>query len=551
MQKIFNRYGLHFNVFVFPVSAGLIALFLFFGVAFPEQTGDIAGLVQDGLATYLGWFYILAVGGFLFFSIWLYFSPYGRIRLGPDDAKPDFSRLSWFAMLFSAGMGIGLIFWSVAEPVTHFANPPFSEPGTVEAARDAMQFTFFHWGLHAWGIYIVIGLALAYFTHRKNKPLSIRSALEPIFGERIHGLIGDVIDTFAVLGTLFGIATSLGLGVMQVNAGLHYIGVLDLSLENQLLLIAIITFAATISVVSGLERGILWLSNMNIALGTILLLFVFLAGPTIFLLKSFVQNTGDYTQRLITSTFWNAAYQDSNWQKSWTIFYWAWWISWSPFVGIFIARISRGRTIREFVLGVLLAPTLLTFFWLSVFGNTAIHMDLFEGGVISAVSETAPGMPSDAVIANAESTAVFHDNAIAAILYEDYTNNVPRALYLMLERLPVNDVFISLASLLGTFVVASYFITSSDSGSLVIDIITAGGHHDPPVSQRIFWALLEGGVAATLLYTGGTKALEALQTASITTALPLTIILVLICWGLVRALRQDLRLSKRKESEKQ
>ena len=506
-MKIFNKFGLHLNPYVSIFSAVLIFLFVFLGVAFTKATKTYFGNMLDFLGTYVGWFYILCVGFYVIFVIWLYFSPFGRIRLGPDDEKPQFSYMSWFAMLFSAGMGIGLVFYSVAEPMTHYLKPPIGEPRTVDAAQRSMITTFFHWGLHAWAIYIVMGLALAYFTHRMKMPLSLRSAFYPLIGKRVEGAAGNIIDTFAVLGTLFGLATSLGLGVMQVNAGLDYTGVMELSTENQIILIGLITMAATISVVTGLEKGILYLSNFNIILGFILLLFVFFTGPTLFILKSWVQSMGDYFQQFIHLTYWTAAYKGEteawrDWQKNWTLFYWAWWIAWSPFVGMFIARISKGRTIREFILGVSLVPTIVTFFWLTVFGNTAIWFDLFGGG--------------------AENIA----NAVGD------SRTMPTALFMLLDKLP----FASITALIATVVITGYFVTSSDSGSLVIDMITAGGHHEPPVKQRIFWAIMEGLVAAVLLLAGG---LVALQTAALTTALPLSIVLILICWGLVRQLRKD------------
>lgn len=508
----FTKYGLHLNPFVFFVSAGLIVIFLIVGFFYPAQAGFFAKSIQNFLATYLGWFYILAVGFFLMFVIYLFFSPYSKIRLGKDNEKPEFGYLSWFAMLFSAGMGIGLVFYGVAEPIMHYASPPIGEPQTIETARKAMQITFFHWGLHAWAIYIVMGLSLAYFCHRLDMPLSIRSAFYPLLGKRIYGWPGNLIDTFAVFGTMFGIATSLGLGVQQINSGMEYIGLLEKVPDglaanqntNLYWLIAGITLIATLSVISGLERGIVWLSKINIALALFLLLFVFFAGPdTMFIIKSFIQNTGDYLQQLITLTFWNGAYQkNTDWQKSWTLFYWAWWISWAPFVGIFVARISRGRTIREFIFGVLIIPTLITFFWLSVFGNTAIFIEMnMEASLAQLVSNS---------------------------------DQIPQALYHVLDFLPLS----TFTALLATIVVTAFFVTSSDSGSLVIDIITAGGHTNPPLIQRVFWAVMEGAVAAILLYAGG---LAALQTAAITTALPMTVIMLFMCWGLIKALSQEIK----------
>ncbi len=486
------------NAPVFLVSAVLIAIFVAIGAILPDRLAAILTLLQDGIVARFGWFYILSVAFFLGFVLWLLISPYGHVRLGKDDDEPEYNRLSWFSMLFSAGMGIGLLFFSVAEPILHFSDPRHGDGGGIDAATRAMTTTFFHWGLHAWAIYIVVGLSLAYFAYRHDLPLTIRSALYPLLGERIHGPIGHAVDVMAVFGTLFGVATSLGLGVMQVNAGLDYLGVLPNSTHNQLFLIGGITLAATASVVSGVDAGIRRLSELNLLLGLVLLLFVFLEGPSSFLLASLVENVGQYASNVVPLTFRTDAFVGTEWQKSWTMFYWGWWISWSPFVGMFIARVSRGRTIREFVLGVLFVPTLLTFLWMVVFGNTAIYMELFgEPGMVAAVRES-----------------------------------VPTALFKLLDRLPATTLMAGLA----TLVITTFFITSSDSGSLVIDILTSGGEPDPPVWQRIFWALTEGAVAAVLLLSGG---LLALQTAALATALPFCAIMLLICWSLVIGLRGE------------
>ncbi len=483
---------------VFSVSAVLVALFVMAGAAFPTAMANVFAALQEFIVSWFGGFYVLAVAFFLLFVVYLLVSPYGSIRLGKDDDVPEYSRITWFAMLFSAGMGIGLLFFSVAEPMLHFDKPPFGEPSTIAAAKRAMGITFYHWGLHAWAIYIVVGLSLAYFAHRHELPLTLRSTLHPLLGDRIHGWIGNIVDTVAVFGTLFGVATSLGLGVQQINAGLEHIGFLGQSLPNQLWLIAGITLVATISVVSGLNFGIRRLSELNLALALLLLLFVLLAGPTIYLVRSFFESTVRYPLAIMEMTFDSAAFTGGKWQKSWTLFYWGWWISWAPFVGMFIARISKGRTIREFILGVLLAPTLFTFMWLVVFGSTALHIELSgDGGIAKATSE-----------------------------------NLPTALFVMLEELP----WPTISSILAIIVIGTYFVTSSDSASLVIDIITAGGDPNPPVAQRIFWAVTEGIVAAILLVTGG---LVALQTAAITTALPLCAIMLVVCFSLVKALRKE------------
>jgi len=488
---------------VFFTSSGFIILFVLLGALFSEPVGHALDWLQDVIITYAGWFYIAAVAFFFLFVVWLFFSPYGSVRLGKDDEEPAYSYTTWFAMLFSAGMGIGLLFFSVAEPVLHFVNARGEvKPESFEAARQAMTLTFFHWGLHAWAIYTIVGLALAYFAFRHGLPLSIRSALYPLIGERVHGAIGNIADIVAVFGTLFGLATSLGLGVMQVNAGLEYLGLLSISRTNQVILIGVITLAASVSVASGLDKGVRRLSELNLLLAGLLLLFVLIAGPTVFLLSSFVQNIGRYVSSLARLTFSTDAYVGLDWQKSWTMFYWAWWISWSPFVGMFIARVSRGRTVRQFVAGVLFVPVIITFFWFSIFGGTALYIDLYgSGGMAEAVSES-----------------------------------IPTAIFVMLEKLPMSRITAALA----TAVVAVFFVTSADSGSLVIDIITSGGRSDTPVFQRVFWAISEGAVAAVLLVTGG---LVALQTAAITTALPFSVLMLFICFGLLKGLRAEVMTS--------
>ncbi|HJE23440.1 MAG TPA: BCCT family transporter [Methylorubrum populi] len=495
-----GRRGLRMQVNppVFFTSAGLALAFAVGAALFPVRAKALFDALQAGIVHEFGWFYIAAVAGFLGFALFLMLSRYGDVRLGPDDSEPDYSYLSWFAMLFSAGMGIGLIFFGVAEPIQHYAAPPVGEGRTIEAAQRAMVLTFFHWGLHAWAIYIVVGLALAYFAFRRGLPLTVRSALHPLIGDRINGPIGHAIDIFAVLGTIFGVATSLGLGVLQVNAGFNHLFGLPLNTPVQIALIVAITGCATLSVVSGLDKGIKILSELNILLAVLLLLFVLVTGSTVFLLQAFVQNLGAYLGSVVQRTLQTYAYRPNPWLGSWTLFYWGWWIAWSPFVGMFIARISRGRTIREFVTGVLLVPVLFTFFWMTVFGNTAIEMD--RSGALAL---------SDIV-----------------------KDNMPVALFEMLGHLP----FGTIASGLATLLVIFFFVTSADSGALVIDMITSGAAEDPPVWQRVFWAVTGGAIAAVLLVAGG---LEALQTAAIASALPFSVVMIFICYGLLRALQSE------------
>jgi choline/glycine/proline betaine transport protein len=490
--------GAKINAPVFFTSAGVILVFAAFGALFTERAGAVFTALQSTIVEGFGWFYIATVAGFLVFSLFLMLSRYGDVKLGPDDAEPDYSYISWFAMLFSAGMGIGLMFFGVAEPIYHYTDPPVGEGGTIAAARQAMVITFFHWGFHAWAIYIVVGLALAYFSFRRGLPLTIRSALYPIIGNRIHGPIGHATDIFAVFGTMFGVATSLGLGVLQVNAGLEFLFGLPSNTGVQLVLIAVVTGLATISVVLGLDAGIRRLSELNIVLAIALLAFVLVTGPTIFLLKAWMQNIGAYLDDVVRLTFRMYAYEPNAWLGSWTLFYWGWWIAWSPFVGMFIARISRGRTIREFVLGVLFVPVLFTFLWMTVFGDTALWMQL---------------------------------NGVAAIA-QVVEDNMPVALFTLLQALPWPLV----TSVVATLLVVTFFVTSADSGALVIDMITSGGAEEPPVWQRIFWAATAGLVAAILLVAGG---LQALQTAAIASALPFSVVMVLVCYGLLRALQLE------------
>ncbi|MBU2032276.1 MAG: BCCT family transporter [Alphaproteobacteria bacterium] len=485
---------------VFIVSAALILAFALYGALAPDHAGEAFGRIQSFVVDGFGWLYISSVAGFLVFVLYLMLSRHGEIKLGPDDSEPDYSYLSWFAMLFSAGMGIGLVFFGVAEPIQHYASPPIGEGGTVAAARQAMTLTFFHWGLHAWAIYIVVGLALAYFSFRRGLPLTIRSALYPLIGERIHGPIGHAIDIFAVLGTMFGVATSLGLGVLQVNAGFNYLFGISVDISVQLILIASITLLATMSVFLGLDRGIKRLSVLNIVLAITLLGFVLFTGSTIFLLQAFVQNVGAYLGEVVPRTFRMYAYEPNPWLADWTLFYWGWWIAWSPFVGMFLARISRGRTIREFIGGVLAVPVLFTFLWMTVFGNTAIDLDMSG---IRPIAATA-------------------------------ADNLPVALFETLSQLPLSAV----TSLIATLLVITFFVTSADSGALVIDMITSGAAENPPVWQRIFWALCACGIAAVLLVAGG---LEALQTAAIASALPFAVVMIFICYGLYRALQLEHR----------
>jgi len=492
------------NPTVFVASAVIVVGFVLFGVGAPETAGRVFGEIQGFITEYLGWVYLLAVTVFLGFLVWLLFSRYGSIRLGEPDARPQFGKAAWFSMLFSTGMGIGLVFWSIAEPILHFQNPPTGEGGTPAAARQAMIYTFFHWGLHAWAVYVVLGLSVAYFSYRHHLPLTIRSIFYPLLGDRIYGPIGHLIDILAVFGTLFGLATSLGFGAMQLNTGLNVLVDLPVSKWSQVGIIGFITGGAVLSVISGLDRGLKWLSVFNLGLALVMLLFVLALGPTLFIIRFLLDATGGYLTQLIELSLSTDPMGGSEWQKSWTIFYWGWWIAWSPFVGIFIARISHGRTIREFIVGVLMMPTAFVLVWMATFGGTALEMALGQGGggIVEAV---------------AEDTTV--------------------ALYVTLEQLPLAGITSALATLL----IATYFVTSSDSGTHVVDALISRGSKRSPRRQRVIWGITEGLVASTLLLVGGAGALDSLQTASVTAGLPVAVILAFACINLQRALKREYR----------
>ncbi|MFJ3461914.1 BCCT family transporter [Achromobacter spanius] len=484
---------------VFFSAALFTVLLVAFAIIAPKTAQDVFGAMQAWIISNASWFYILVVAIILLSVAFLAISRYGDIKLGPDHSEPDYRNFTWFAMLFSAGMGIGLMFFGVAEPVMHFVSPPVGEGGTVEAARESMKITFFHWGLHAWAIYAAVALTLAFFSFRHGLPLTLRSALYPLIGNRIHGPIGHAVDIFAIIGTVLGVATSLGLGVAQMNSGLNHLFGIPVGVVPQIILIVITCSLATMSVASGLDKGIRILSEANMVLAVILLLFVLIAGPTVFLFQTFVQNTGAYLSDIVNKTFNLYAYEPTDWLGGWTLFYWGWWIAWSPFVGLFIARISRGRTIREFVCGVLLVPAGFTLFWMTVFGDTAIYYILVGG-----------------------------DQGLAQAVDKDSS----LALFAFLELLPWSSVI----SVFAIAMVAVFFVTSADSGALVVDLLASGGSDRTPVWQRIFWSLSMGAVAIALLLADG---LTALQTATIASALPFSIILLLSLWGLFKALKLD------------
>ena len=510
IQPSIGPFGLDIHNPVFMISGLTIVAFVFFALALPEQAGEFFGWLRPAVTSTFDWFFLSAGNIFVLVALALVVTPLGSIRLGGMDAKPDYSYSGWFAMLFAAGMGIGLMFFGVSEPISHFNSSVAEGAGTpeswaplagavgdqAEARRLGMAATIFHWGLHPWAIYAIVGLSLALFAYNKGLPLSVRSIFYPIFGEKVWGWTGHIIDTLAVFATLFGLATSLGFGAEQANAGLQFLFGIPVNDVSKVLLITGITAVALVSVIAGLDAGVKRLSEINMVLAALLLLFVIVLGPTLAIVTGFFGNLVAYAEYLpaLSNPFGR---EDTNFSQGWTSFYWAWWISWSPFVGMFIARVSRGRTVREFVVCVLLIPSVVSVLWMTSFGGTAISM-LSEG--YQAVAD-AP---------------------------------LELKLFSMLDNLPLAAI----TSFVGIVLVIVFFVTSSDSGSLVIDTITAGGKVDAPVSQRVFWATFEGLVAIALLLGGG---LGALQAASVSTGLPFAVVLLLACYALIKGLMSEPR----------
>lgn len=499
-----HKHGIKPTVF-YPALV-LLAAVVTVSIAFPNATSDAVSAVQENVIGTLGWYYTLIVAGFVVFSVWVGAGRFGDIRLGPDDEEADYGFVQWFVMLFAAGMGIGLVFWGAAEPLTFYSNP---KPGVTgddsELAHQAMAQTFLHWGLHAWAIYVVVGLALAYAIHRRGRSISLRWTLEPLLGDRVKGGLGDAIDVVAIVGTVAGVATSLGLGVSQISAGLVSLGVVEEATDPlKVGLIIGITLIATISVVSGLDKGIKFLSNVNLSLAGVFAIVLLILGPTLFILRGFVENIGGYLFQIVPLSFDTTAFfgaEGEAWQGAWTTFYWGWWMSWAPFVGLFIARISRGRTIREFVFGVLLVPTIVSAVWFSILGGSALYREIFGAG---------------------------------GLVNEDGSVTSENALFALIGDLPAGAFLSGVAILLITI----FFVTSSDSGSLVVDMLASGGDPNPPTWSRVLWSAIEGLVAIGLLLAGG---LGALQTGAILTAVPFSVIMLAMCFAMYKEFKAEHR----------
>ncbi|WP_404461012.1 BCCT family transporter [Sutcliffiella horikoshii] len=492
---------------VFKISVGIAAFFVLVGVIIPEQLGNAMDIAQAFVLETFGWFYQLVATFFLLFAAFMIFSKYGKIKLGKKDDKPEYNRPTWFAMLFSAGMGIGLLFYGVSEPISHFATPPLGEGSTEQSAILGMRYTWLHWGLHAWAIYAIVAMALAYQKFKNNAPGLMSATLRPVLGEKVKGPIGKTVDVVAVFATLFGVAASLGLGSQQINAGLEYLVGIPNNFTVQFIIMAVITVLFIVSATTGISKGIKYLSNINMSLAVILFFAMLILGPTLFLLNMFTTTLGSYVQNVALMGLRLSPFDatEAAWTQGWTVFYWAWWISWTPFVGMFIARVSKGRTIREFTIAVLLVPSLVCALWFTVFGGTGIHLEFVQGLNVSDQS-------------------------------------LETALFYVYEQLP----FGALLSVLTVALITTFFVTSADSATFVLGMQTTGGKLNPPNNVKIIWGIILVAATLVLMASGG---LAGLQTAIIVSALPLTFIVLVMCYGLIKELNKELKLEKGKNKE--
>lgn len=537
------------NPTITVVSKILVILFVTYCALQAEQAGLAFEKASTALLQNFKWLYILlmtSVVSFLFFTM---FSRFGHIRLGKDDERPEFSFVTWISMLFSGGMGVGLVFWSAAEPIHHYMSNPFTANLTDEAASMSMQLTFFHWGLHPWAIFCITALALAYFSYRKGLPFSLRSMLYPFIGDRIYGPIGHVVDIFTVIVTAFGIAQSLGMSALQINTGLNRVFGIENSITVQLSLLAVLCSIATYSAVTGVKRGMKYLSNLNMILAALIILVVLSIGPTRYIINTLLESTGNYTQNIIGMSLWSDAQKDTGWQNWWTAYYWPWWMTWAPFVGMFVARISKGRTIRELIGGVLLVPTLLTFVWMSVIGGSALKVEqnarhAYEAQtteMVGAGQSTVSAQAAEVVTAGQPAAEAFAGGPIVEAVKQDATF----ALFTMFDN--IGGSFISpFLSILACILLCTFLITSADSGTYVLCFLDAEGHQTSPKKLRVVWGAMIAVIAGAVLYAGG---LQAMQTASIIAGFPISIFLLIMCVTLFKSLNKEAdRLAAEKEN---
>lgn len=502
-SRNFTKFGLDMNLFVSVVSAILVLSFIIITIIKPNVSAAFFSGANDFLNRNFNWLYVITINGCFIFLLYMGFSKFGKIRLGGYTSKPEYGDIAWYAMMFSAGIGIGIFFYGVAEPIYHLNIPAGLRS---ESAFDNFKIMYLHWGAHAWAVYGMLAIGLGYFSYNKGLPFAIRSLFYPILKDKIYGILGDIIDTVATLSVLFGLATSLGLGAQQINSGLNFVFGIPDSTTVQVIIIVIITFIATLSVVSGVSKGIKWLSEANLVVSTILLLGILLIGPTTYILSTYLSSMGIYLRDFFNIGLFTAINtEDVAWQGSWTIFYWAWWVSWAPFVGTFIARISKGRTIKQIAFGVLLLPTLAITFAMTILGASSIYVNAFNNGIIEKAIET----------------------------------NVATSIFVVFSYLTNSGVLQSLLSLVAVVAIIIFFVTSSDSGSLVVSSLTSGGRPSPPKGQRIFWAVMEGTIALSVLLIGGEKALNTIQSAVVILGFPFSIILIMIMLSIGKELQES------------
>ncbi|KAB0495307.1 BCCT family transporter [Pseudomonas vancouverensis] len=510
------------NPTVTVASITTVVLFVLFCAFQNEQAAKAFEAASTFILTNFKWYYLALLSAVLCLLLYICVSRFGTLKLGAHDDQPEFSFGSWIAMLFSAGMGIGLIFWSVAEPMLHYADNPFAKGLTDEAASMAMRITLFHWGLHPWAIFTLIGLSLAYFSYRKGLPLALRSLLYPLIGDRIYGWIGHVVDIMGVAITAFGVSQSLGLGVAQINTGLHQVFGVPVSISLQLAIILGVTIIASISLLAGLSKGMKRISTLNMYMSILLMLIVLVVGPTRYILNLMFESTGDYVQNLVGLSLWMDTQKDTQWQNWWTAFYWPWWMTWGPFVGLFIARISKGRTIRELIVGALVVPTLVTILWMSVFGGAALKSEQTER---QQFQKTVAGTEQ------VQQQVPFEGGTILLATKKEAT----AAMFTLLGKLD-GPVIGGALSIFVCLLLAVHFVTTADAGTQVLCTLNAMGSTNPPNWIRLLWCVLEGGVAAGLLLAGG---LKAIQMASIAAGLPIAVLMMVMSYTLIRSLRDE------------
>jgi glycine betaine transporter len=500
-----NQERASYNNTVFKVSAIIIGLFTIWGAFSPDNLAKYASAVFDFTSHSFGWFYLFSVAAFVFFCLFLAFSKYGNIKLGKDDEKPEFSLFTWISMMFSAGFGVGIVFWGVAEPLTHFVSPPLQgvEPQTAEAARVAMRYSFFNWGIHQWSVFTIVGLALAYFQFRHKRKALISETLDGVSPKKGKRYIKLSVNILAIIATVTGVATSIGMGVLQINGGLNYVFSVPNNAWVQIGIVGVILVLYLISSTTGIHKGIKILSNTNMLLVAVLMIFFLFRGPTVFIMESFVLGIGDYLQHFVEMSFYLTPYSGDSWVHDWTVFYWAWVIAWSPFVGAFVARVSRGRTIREFVIGVMIVPPVIGFVWMAIFGGTGLYLDLFTGTAIS-----------DAV-----------------------SQDVTTAIFVLLQEFPLYTFL----SVIMISLIVIFLVTSADSAVFVLGMMSSDGNLNPSTMVKVIWGVLMAAITAVLIVSSG---LKGLQTASLVSALPFTVILILISISLFKSMQSEKKEAK-------